>query len=223
MMLLQCQNVSKSFRIQNERITPLKEISFSVEAGEKVVINGESGAGKSLLLSLVSGLDRPSSGKIWIRGNLLSQLSSEQLTRLRRFDIGIIFQNHNLIPSWTLLENVEAALIQKLDRTTRRDLASQMLSKLGLGHRLNHLPHQASIGEQQRVAIARTLVRKPRLILADEPAGDVDPDTGMVIVNLLYQAVQDNQSGLLITTHGHFSSEMADKAYTLRDGKLQNY
>jgi putative ABC transport system ATP-binding protein len=222
-MLLQCQNISKSFEICDEKITPLKSISFSADSGETVVIAGKSGAGKSVLLSLICGLDRPCSGEIVYRGESASGFSMSRWNRLRRSDISIVFQNCNLISSWTVLENVEAALVhESLSGKTRLERAKRILSRLGLGNRLQHLPHQLSLGEQQRVAVARTLIRNPRLILADEPTGEVDLETAREIIALLTRPVEENNAALLVATHGHFPLNRADRVYVLEDGRLRS-
>jgi putative ABC transport system ATP-binding protein len=223
MDLLNCKNVAKSFTIHNELITPLTDISFTIHEREKIVITGKSGAGKSVLLSLLCGLDRPSSGEIYYRDAPFSQMSLSQLDQLRYSDIGIIFQNHNLVSSWTVLENVEAALVQTvLSKKIRHEQAKALLSNLGMEQRLHHLPHHLSMGEQQRVAIARTIIRCPRLILADEPTGDVDPETAREIIRLLYQAVDKENCTLLIATHGNFPLDDADRVFVLEKGKLNS-
>jgi putative ABC transport system ATP-binding protein len=217
MPLVDCQSISKSFRIQKKWIAPLNDVSLSINAGERIVITGKSGAGKTVLFSLLCGLDRPDSGEIYYQGKPLSEFSMGHWARLRRMDVGIIFQNHNLIQSWTVLENVEAALMDQKERTDR---ARELLSQLGLSRRLNHLPHQLSMGEQQRVAVARTLVRQPGLILADEPTGDVDPETAKEIMDLLDMAVIQDKVALLVATHGNYPLNQADKVYILKEGRL---
>jgi ABC-type lipoprotein export system ATPase subunit len=222
-MLLECRELTKSFHIKEGSVMPLDGVTFSVQAGEKVVITGKSGAGKSVLLSLLCGLDDASSGEIVYRGEIVNEFSSNQWNRLRSSEIGIIFQSHNLIASWTLLENVEASLIhESVPAGQKREKATDMLSRLGLGRRLNHLPHQLSMGEQQRAAIARTLIRNPKLILADEPIGDVDPDTGREIMNLLYQAVDEKGATLIAATHGHFPLDGVDRVFVLEGGQLRS-
>jgi putative ABC transport system ATP-binding protein len=221
-MLLICQNVTKSFQTHEGSVTPLDGMTFSVQSGEKVVITGKSGVGKSVLLSLLCGLDSPSSGEISYGGESTARFSAAEWNRLRLSEIGIVFQNHNLIASWTVIENVEASLIHESDsQKMKRRRAQEILSRLGLGRRLHHLPHQLSMGEQQRVAIARTLIRHPKLILADEPTGDVDSGTGHEIMNLLFQAVEDNNAALIVATHGHFTLDDMDRIYVLECGRLR--
>jgi ABC-type lipoprotein export system ATPase subunit len=221
-MLLECRELTKSFRTREGAFMPLDGVTFSVQAGEKVVITGKSGAGKSVLLSLLCGLDDASSGEIVYRGEAVNRFSALAWNRLRSSEIGIVFQNHNLIASWTVLENVEASLIHESGAPgQKRERSADILSRLGLGRRLNHLPHQLSMGEQQRTAVARTLIRDPKLILADEPIGDVDPETGLEIMNLLYQAVDEKGATLIAATHGHFPLDGMDRVYVLKDGKIR--
>ena len=222
-MLLRCQNVSKSFETDGLKITPLEGITFSIDGGETLVISGLSGAGKSVLLALLCGLDRPSSGEILYQGESASGFSMLRWNRLRYSDIGIVFQNPNLIPSWTALENVKATLVREsISGKARRDKAGRLLSMLGLDRRLRHLPHQLSLGEQQRVAVARALIRRPRLILADEPTGEVDPETARKIIALLRRPVEENGAALLVATHGHFPTDWADRIHVLENGRLSS-
>jgi putative ABC transport system ATP-binding protein len=215
-MLLECRKVLKTFRVGGGAVTPLQSVSFSLRAGEIAVIAGRSGAGKSVLISLIAGLDRPDAGEILFHGH---PDDSPSAVRSRR--IGVLFQNHNLVSSWTALENVEAALVPgPLSRSESRCRAGRILSRLGLDKRTGHLPHQMSMGEQQRVAIARMMVLEPLLILADEPTGDVDAVTGGEIIRLLGEAVREWNAGLLVTTHGNFPLDAADTAYQLEEGRL---
>jgi putative ABC transport system ATP-binding protein len=168
-------------------------------------------------------LDRPTSGEIVYRGETVNGFSTKKWNQLRSMEIGIIFQNHNLIASWTVLENVEASLIHESEPGKRkRERSKEILSRLGLGRRLHHLPHQLSMGEQQRMAVARTLIRNPKLILADEPIGDVDSGTGKEIMNLLYQAVEEKNAALVAATHGHFPLDGMDRVYVLEGGRLHS-
>jgi ABC-type lipoprotein export system ATPase subunit len=220
-MLVDCHELTKSFRTRKGTVTPLDGVTFSVQTGEKVVITGKSGAGKSVLLSLLCGLDGTSSGEIVYRGETSNRFSASEWNRLRSSEIGIIFQNHNLIASWTVIENIEASLIHESGHGgQRRERAADMLSRLGLGRRLHHLPHQLSMGEQQRAAIARTLIRDPGLILADEPIGDVDPGTGREIMDLLCEAVEKKGATLIAATHGHFPLDGMDRVFVLESGRL---
>jgi lipoprotein-releasing system ATP-binding protein len=221
MNLLSCKNVSKYFLIRDQVLAPLKNIHFFIPEGRKTVITGKSGAGKSVLLMLLSGLDHPNFGDIFFQGQALSGMSAGELNRMRAVSIGIIFQKHNLIPSWTVQENILAALISHHNPASwGKERIHGLLNEMGLIERLNHLPHQLSMGERQRVAIARVLVRQPRLILADEPTGDVDPDTAEGINRLLIETAERSHAALLVATHGIFSADGIDTMYELNDGRL---
>ncbi|MHB9023561.1 MAG: ABC transporter ATP-binding protein [Armatimonadota bacterium] len=222
--LLECRGVTKSFSIKRKTFPILTGVSFVAQPGEVVVITGKSGAGKSTLLSLLGGLDRPTSGSIVFAGRALETLSGEALAQLRREQLGIIFQNFNLLPSWTTFENVEAALLHSsLPPSERRAKVRALLNELGLGERLDNLPAELSVGQQQRVAVARTLVNGPTLILADEPTGDVDPETAQEILARLLAAVRERGAILVVATHGGFPLEHADRVLLLQDGTLQAY
>jgi len=185
------------------------------------VIQGRSGTGKSTLLQILAGLDRPSGGHVEIAGQSLEDLSAGALADLRRQTLGFIFQNFNLIPSWTAGQNVEAALIyKKLPGPSRRQKACDMLGALGLGDRIDHLPSELSVGQQQRVAIARALIHAPAIVFADEPIGDVDPETGKGIMDCLVGMVRRNGTTLIVCTHGDLAPEAVDQRYLLQDGRL---
>lgn len=223
-ILLECNNLGKAFTVRGKEIAVLKGVSFSVHRGEIVLITGKSGAGKSILLSLLGGLDQPTSGSVIFEGRRFESLSNEELARLRRNKIGIIFQNFNLVASWTACENVEAALRHNgMPKETRRAKAIKVLDDLGLGDRLDNLPAELSIGQQQRVAIARTLANDPMLILADEPTGDVDPETAQEIVDMLITPVTEKGATLIIATHGNFPMDTARRVLLLRDGVLSSH
>lgn len=219
--LLECRNLHKVFSVRGKNIAVLKGVGFSIAMGEVVVISGRSGAGKSVLLWLLSGLDRPTSGEVIFEDIKLGHLSNSEMAKLRHDKVGIIFQNFNLVASWTALENVEAALwANGLDNEAMRRKAIGILSDLGLGNRMDNLPTELSIGEQQRVAVARTLANDPILILADEPTGDVDPETGQEIIEMLTARVKDKKAALIVATHGNFPLDIADRVLRLKDGEL---
>lgn len=219
--ILECKNLRKKFTVGGKAISVLKGISFSVNRGESVIIQGRSGAGKSILLWLLCGLEQPTSGEVLFEGRPLQNLNNSQLASLRRDKIGIIFQNFNLITSWTALENVESALLHSnISKKAGQQKAAEILAELGLGERLNNLPAELSIGEQQRVTVARTLINEPTLILADEPTGDVDPETAQEIIQMLKGPVKERGASLLITTHGNFPLEAADRILSLENGLI---
>jgi putative ABC transport system ATP-binding protein len=223
-LLLKCDHVTKSYTgRKGQEVSILRDINLTVNAGEIVIITGRSGCGKTTLLTLLAGLDRPTSGSINLDGEELQSLDNEKLANLRRNKIGIIFQNFNLLPSWTAFENIEAALLHTgMLISERAEKITALLEQLGLTAQQDNLPAEMSMGQQQRVAIARTLVHTPTLILADEPTGDVDPETAKEIIELLLIPVREHGATLVITTHGNFPLEIADRVIILSDGIIKN-
>lgn len=219
--ILSCKHVSKSFTRNKQQVAVLKDINFSLKAGEIVVIRGQSGAGKSVLISVLAGLLRPDSGIINFKDFQIDNLSTSELAKLRLNEIGVVFQSHNLLSSRTALENVMVRSFGENGKaSSHQKQAMEILTRLGLSSRVDHFPFEMSLGEQQRVAIARLLMAAPRLILADEPTGDVDPATAAEIIRLLLDIVKKNQAGMVITTHGHFPLEIAHQVFELKDGQL---
>jgi len=216
--VLRCRGVVRSFLVKGRMIRVLDGVDLLVHPGEAVLISGKSGSGKTTLVSLLGTLDRADMGSISLGDAQFGTMSGTALARLRSERIGIVFQNHNLLPSWTALENVEAALIGH--GKARRDHAAALLDDIGLGDRLGHLPAQLSAGEQQRVAVARALANSPALILADEPTADVDADTAREIISRLISPVRTKKAALVVVTHGTFPAEQADTIYFLREGRL---
>lgn len=213
--------LTKSYPLRGREIRVLTDVSFVFPRGSTIAVSGRSGAGKSTLLSLLAGLDRPTSGSIRFEGTALETLSVEELALLRRNRIGIIFQNFNLLPTWTAVENVEAVLMHTgIAPEVRREKAVKLLESLGLGERLDNLPSELSVGQQQRVAVARTLANDPSVILADEPTGDVDHETADEILSSLFRRVKTDGATLIVATHGAFPIERADLVYRLADGIL---
>lgn len=220
--MIDAVGLKKSFRQGGREIPVLKDISLSLRPGETLVITGRSGVGKSTLLTLLGGLDTPDGGTVSIGGVDTGGLSQDGLAALRRKTIGIIFQNFNLLPSWSAVENVEAVLMHgDLEPSERRSRAVKWLERLGIGDRLDNLPAELSVGQQQRVAVARTLVHEPMLILADEPTGDVDPETGEEILSHLKAAVRERGASLLVVTHGSYRVEAGERVMRLHDGVLE--
>jgi putative ABC transport system ATP-binding protein len=221
--ILEVKNLKKSFYLKKREIAVLCGINLSVRRGEKVVISGKSGSGKSTLIHLLTGLERLDlgSGEIIFDGKFINKLSNEELVALRQKKIGIIFQNFNLLPSWSACENVEAALFfSGLGRDIRKEKATDLLTRLGLGDRFDNLPAELSIGEQQRVAFARALVNEPEIIFADEPTGDVDEETAEEIMKILFSWIAERNTTLLVVTHGEFPLDKGDRLLFLRDGVL---
>lgn len=191
-------------------------INFNVEKGEFVVIVGPSGAGKTTVLNILGGMDRASSGQIWIDGTDIGKYTNRQLTGYRREDIGFVFQFYNLVPNLTALENVELAL-----QICKNPLdARQVLEEVGLGNRLDNFPAQLSGGEQQRVSIARALAKNPKLLLCDEPTGALDYNTGKSILKLLQDMCREKGMTVIVITHNSALAPMADRVIKIKNGKV---
>jgi putative ABC transport system ATP-binding protein len=197
-------------------------ITFSAQGGEFIALLGSSGSGKSSLLNLVAGLDRPTSGDVQVDGRSLAELSSEELARYRRHSVGIVFQAFNLVPGMTVAENVELPLrLSETDRRERPARVREALDRVGLGQRLTHRPGELSGGEQQRVALARALVNSPRILLADEPTGNLDSHTGREIMDLIGDCNRRLGMTVLLVTHERALAERhAGRLLFLADGKL---
>ncbi|MEQ8690673.1 MAG: ABC transporter ATP-binding protein [Pseudomonadales bacterium] len=209
-----------SYPVEQSRLTVLDDVTLSIAAGESVAIVGPSGSGKTTLLLLLAGLDHPDSGTIELEGTRLTELSADELANLRRDRMGIVFQSFHLIPSLTALGNVMLPLEIAGDpqaETKARDI----IERVGLGHRVSHYPAQLSGGEQQRVAIARALVHEPALILADEPTGNLDKDTGQAITNLLFDLHSNLGSTLILVTHDASLASRCDRQLHLDSGALR--
>lgn len=220
MALVEVRQVSKQFQ-QGETVIPvLRDLSFGVEAGDTVAIVGQSGSGKSTLLSMLAGLDQPTLGTITVDGQDLSRLNQNELTRFRGRSIGIIFQQFHLMRSLTALENVLLPL-DILGLPNAEERAMDALNLMGLGARAKHLPQQLSGGECQRVAIARAFVVEPRILLADEPSGNLDTATGDKVMNLLFDAVGQRGMTLILVTHDMQLASRCKKRLPLVQGQLQ--
>ncbi len=221
-LALVVEGVTKSFHLHEQAIRVLDGASMTVRSGEVVVISGRSGAGKSTLLALLAGLDSADSGTITLLGQTLGNMGNEALADLRRRSVGFVFQNFQLLPSWTAAENVEAVLMNAgIHPTERRERVVEMLTDLGLQNRMDNLPGELSVGQQQRVALARTLVNRPRIIFADEPTGDVDPETAGEMLDLLMERARSGRVTLVVATHGAFPLNLADRRLSLKDGRLE--
>lgn len=212
--------LTRQYRMGPTVVSAVDGIDLAIEAGEAVALVGPSGSGKSTLLNLLGGLDRPSSGEIWVDGENIARASAKRLVEHRKRRVGFVFQSFNLLPYRTALENVEVPLmISGMPPKERRAKAGSLLEKVGLGARTSHRPSQLSGGEQQRVAIARSLANEPSILLADEPTGNLDSATGTGVMTLLKEL---NQGGLtlIIVTHDMTVAAYADKIVRLRDGKI---
>lgn len=219
--VVQVTNLEKSYRLGNVTVQALRGVNFSLNQAEFVVISGPSGSGKTTLLNIIGTLDKPTSGEVAIDGENITRMNDGQLTRLRRHKIGFVFQFHNLIPVLTAIENVELPLLTAgVKPKSAKERAGLMLERVGLRERLNHLPDELSGGEQQRVAIARALANHPKIILADEPTGDLDTTTGTEVVQIMYEAAKKENASVLVVTHDPVVADRAEKLFEMRDGVI---
>lgn len=221
-MSLICVNgVSKEFRKGAEVITPLVDADLEIERGEFVSLMGASGTGKSTLLNLIAGIDKPTSGQIVVDGTDITQLSRTKLADWRARNIGYIFQTHNLIPVLTAFENIELPLLLlPMSRSDRQRRVSIALEAVDLTDRANHYPRQLSGGQEQRIGIARAIVADPTVVVADEPTGDLDTDTSTQILKLLQRLNQELGTTLIMVTHDPEAAQIAEQQLTLDRGKL---
>ncbi len=218
---LRLKNLSKCYSEAGRKIKILDNVNAELNQGDVVALIGKSGCGKTTLLNLISGIDRADSGEIWIGNTLLNNLSEEELTLIRRNRVGIVFQFFNLIPTLSVIENV--SLPRELNGSQGANVSSnakELLTRVGLGDRLNSYPDVLSGGEQQRVAIARALINDPDLILADEPTGNLDDDTAKEILELLLSVARDRGKTMIVATHSSEIINFADKLYTIHSGNL---
>jgi putative ABC transport system ATP-binding protein len=214
-------NVTKDYPKGRETVHALRGVNVEIPDGEWLAIQGPTGHGKSTLLQILGGLDRPTSGSVDFDGRDLARTRETQMTKVRANSIGFIFQTFNLIPTLSAQENVETALVPLgVSGASRRARAAEALNSLGLGDRLRHLPGELSGGQQQRVAIARALVKEPTVLLADEPTGNLDEDTRDEIIGLLEKLWQDNGLTMVIVTHDSSIARRAQRLGTMRNGKL---
>jgi putative ABC transport system ATP-binding protein len=214
-------DVTKTFHKGDRAVIALAEVNLVIEDGDWLAVQGRTGHGKTTLLYILGGLDRPSSGSVGFDGQDLARLPEAQLTRKRANSIGFIFQTFNLIPTLSALENVETALIPlKIRADERRRRASEALANVGLSDRLRHLPAELSGGQQQRVGIARALVKNPKVLLADEPTGNLDEDTRDEIIALLEKLWRDNGLTLILVTHDTSVANRAQRVALMRNGRL---
>jgi putative ABC transport system ATP-binding protein len=220
--LVRVDEVSRRFEVGGQTIDALKNVSFEVNKGEFLAVIGRSGSGKTTLLNVIAGLDKASSGHVYIGGNDVSAMSDKQLTELRRHQLGFVFQSFGLLPLLSAYENVEIALrIAGAPIRERGRRARELLAIVGLERRSHHRPYELSGGEQQRVAIARALANKPTLILADEPTGELDSTTATQIFQLLLDVIDQEGVTIITTTHDRLVMEKARRVIELADGELQ--
>lgn len=218
---LRIRGLSQSFETQAETLDILREVQLDMNAGEIIGLVGPSGSGKSTLLHAAGLLERPKSGEVWIGNRECLRLSDRERTRMRRANVGFVYQFHHLLPEFTALDNVAMPqMISGVSQRSARKEAKRLLDLMGLSGRLTHQPSQLSGGEQQRVAIARALANKPHVLLADEPTGNLDPTTSANVFQSLFDLVRIEGVAALIATHNHSLTAFMDRVLTLADGRV---
>ena len=217
--LLKLTDINLNYKTDNNLIKVLQDINIEVKLKETLSIVGESGSGKTSLIMLIGGLEKASSGKIFFENNEITNMSEDEISNIRRKNIGIVFQSFYLIPNYTALENVSLTLeINKISNAEIK--AREILERFGLSERFYNLPSQLSGGEQQRVAIARSIVMKPKLILADEPTGNLDSENSELISKILFDYVSDEKASLIMVTHDNNLANQTMKKIKIKDGKI---
>jgi putative ABC transport system ATP-binding protein len=221
--VIHIQGLHKTYALDGVQVHALRGIDLTLKRGEYLTIMGPSGSGKSTLMNIIGCLDVPDEGSYWLNGQDVTKMDSDALAQIRNRELGFVFQNFNLLARTSALENVETPLIYAgVSKHERRRRAIEILQRLGLGERLNHLPNQLSGGQQQRVAIARALVTHPSLLLADEPTGNMDTATSAELLALLAQLNQDEGLTIVLITHEPDVAARAQRRLTLLDGRLES-
>ncbi len=219
MAILEAKKITKTYKIGERQINVLKELSLKIEPGEVVAIVGSSGSGKSTLISMLSGLDQPTRGRIFVNSQDITDKTEDELAPLRNHEIGFIFQSFHLVPSLTALENIMFPAELNGDPQAHAK-AEALLRRVGIWERADNFPHQLSGGEKQRVAICRALVNQPNIIFADEPTGNLDSANSNEILNLLFELHQEQKTTLVLVTHNMEIAKMADRVIPLHDGEI---
>ena len=219
MEVLRTEDLTREYGFGDNKVVALNHVSFSVEEGEFVTILGPSGSGKSTLLHLLGGVDKPTSGKVYIGGQSIYEMKERELTAFRRREIGQIYQFYNLIPVLNVEENICLPMLLDHRQAERKDL-DELLDLLGLTERVNHLPSELSGGQQQRVAIGRALISKPKLILADEPTGNLDQKNSREIIKLFRELNEKYGQTILLITHDEKIAEQAERILVIEDGRI---
>jgi putative ABC transport system ATP-binding protein len=219
MEVLEAKDIVKTYSVGSRMIPVLDHVSLSVSEAELLVVKGSSGSGKTTLLTLLSGLDRPTSGRVFLEGRDITDLREDDLAPLRNTTIGFVFQSFHLVPSLTALENIMFPAELRRDGEAR-EKAEALLARVGLTERSDNFPHQLSGGEKQRVAICRALINEPRIVFADEPTGNLDSVNGQAILDLLLELHGERKTTLVLVTHSQEIARVADRVITLQDGRI---
>jgi putative ABC transport system ATP-binding protein len=219
MNIIEAKRVTKTYTVDHREIHVLDDVSLSVSESEFLVVEGSSGSGKTTLLSLLSGLDKPTSGRVFLQEKDITDKSEDDLAQLRKNMIGFVFQSFHLIPSLTALENIMFPAELKRDPAAR-EKAKKLLQRMGLDKRGGNFPHQLSGGEMQRVAMCRALINNPKIIFADEPTGNLDSENGRTILDLLLEYQKESRTTLVLVTHSIDIAKMADRMIVLQDGRI---
>ena len=217
--LFECIDVSKTFTIDKSPIEALKKVNFDISLNSSLGIIGPSGCGKSTLLNLLAGLDDPSSGKVIYKGNCISSMTNDERAIWRNEDLGFVYQFHHLLPEFTALENVSMSLqISGVSKSNSFERSEEILEKVGLKERINHLPSELSGGERQRVAIARYMVNEPTCLIMDEPTGDLDTNNASIIIDLILNLIESKDISLILATHDMVFANLLDNIIDLSNG-----
>jgi len=223
--MIQLKNITKSFDLNKNKVEVLKGINLQIGDDEFIALMGPSGSGKSTLLGILAGIDSPTSGEIYIYGQDISKKKEDELARFRNENVGIVFQAYNLIPSLNAIQNVKAPLYAGKNKLTSKEIderAKKLLDMVGLSHRETHKPGELSGGEQQRVAIARALIKNPKILVADEPTGNLDAKTGEEILDLILKINKDMHLTIIMATHNEEIAKLADRVVNISDGIIIN-
>ena len=220
--MIRLEQITKVYSLGGVDVRAVDGVTLGIAQGEFVALVGPSGCGKTTLLNLMAGIDRPTSGEVWLDGERLDRLSDDRLTRLRRTRVGIVYQFFNLLPTLTAWENVAMPLLlDGLQASEIEARVARQLERVGLTHRARHWPHELSGGEQQRVAIARAIVAEPRVVLADEPTGNLDSVAGGAALELLQGLNREHRQTIILATHSQEAARRAGRIVRLRDGKIE--
>ena len=216
---LECIDISKSFILNNESLSVLKNINISIAENERIAISGKSGAGKSTLLHIMAGLDKPTLGHIRFKNRLLLDLKNKELSQIRLLNFGFVYQFHHLLPEFTAVENVSMSLqISGRSKIESLRKSEELLVKIGLKDRFTHLPSELSGGERQRVAIARSMINEPSCLIMDEPTGDLDSNNATVIIDLILDLIESKDISLILATHDMVFANLLDNIIDLSNG-----